>query len=138
MTMRKLILGSLVAAAVGSVALPAAARTNVDLFVNFAPPPVRYEYVPAPRVGFAWVPGHWAWRGHRHVWVAGHWVRHRPGHYYRPARWVDYGGRWQYRPVAWHPGDRDGDGIPNRYDRDRDGDGVPNRYDRLPDNPRYR
>ena len=32
--------------------------------------------------------------------------------------------------------DRDGDGIPNRFDRvynprwDRDGDGVPNRYDR--------
>ena len=33
-------------------------------------------------------------------------------------------------------GDRDRDGIPNRYDRvynprwDRDGDGIPNRYDR--------
>ncbi len=46
-----------------------------------------------------------------------------------------------YRPVrvvypAW---DRDGDGIPNRYDRvynprgDRDGDGIPNRYDRRDD-----
>ena len=33
-------------------------------------------------------------------------------------------------------GDRDHDGIPNRYDRDRDGDGVPNRYDRSPNNPR--
>jgi hypothetical protein len=38
------------------------------------------------------------------------------------------------RPTAW---DRDGDGIPNRYDRiynpawDRDGDGIPNRHDRL-------
>lgn len=37
------------------------------------------------------------------------------------------------RPTRW---DRDGDGIPNRYDRvynppwDRDGDGIPNRYDR--------
>ena len=37
-------------------------------------------------------------------------------------------------PTRW---DRDGDGIPNRYDRlynprwDRDGDGVPNRYDRY-------
>ena len=49
-------------------------------------------------------------------------------------------------PVYWQRGyhlqprhwDRDGDGIPNRYDRrynprwDRDGDGVPNRYDRYP------
>ena len=41
-------------------------------------------------------------------------------------------------PTRW---DRDGDGIPNRYDRvynprwDRDGDGIPNRYDRY-DNAR--
>lgn len=33
-------------------------------------------------------------------------------------------------------GDRDRDGVPNRYDRDRDGDGVPNRMDRAPNNPR--
>jgi len=43
------------------------------------------------------------------------------------------------RPTQW---DRDGDGIPNRYDRvynpswDRDGDGVPNWQDRHDD--RYR
>ena len=42
------------------------------------------------------------------------------------------------RPTRW---DRDGDGIPNRYDRvynprwDRDGDGIPNRYDRRPNRP---
>jgi len=42
------------------------------------------------------------------------------------------------RPTRW---DRDGDGIPNRYDRvynppwDRDGDGIPNRYDRRPYQP---
>jgi len=42
-------------------------------------------------------------------------------------------------PTRW---DRDGDGIPNRYDRvynprwDRDGDGIPNRYDRR-DNLRH-
>ena len=47
----------------------------------------------------------------------------------------------QYRqPTRW---DRDGDGIPNRYDRlynpawDRDGDGVPNRYDRHDDYRRW-
>lgn len=44
---------------------------------------------------------------------------------------------------AW--GDRDHDGIPNAYDRydnrfarDRDRDGVPNRYDRAPNNPYWR
>lgn len=31
--------------------------------------------------------------------------------------------------------DRDGDGVPNRYDRDRDNDGVPNYADRRPGNP---
>lgn len=46
-------------------------------------------------------------------------------------------------PRAW---DRDGDGIPNRYDPvynprwDRDGDGIPNRHDRYDDryDNRYR
>ncbi|MDM0016150.1 hypothetical protein [Variovorax saccharolyticus] len=47
--------------------------------------------------------------------------------------WYAQGGeRREYRR-GW--GDRDHDGVPNRYDRDRDGDGVPNRYDRRPDNP---
>jgi hypothetical protein len=31
---------------------------------------------------------------------------------------------------------RDRGGFDNRVARDRDGDGVPNRYDRRPDNPR--
>ncbi len=44
-----------------------------------------------------------------------------------------YMARHYQHPTRW---DRDGDGIPNRYDRrytpawDRDGDGIPNRYDR--------
>lgn len=40
-------------------------------------------------------------------------------------------------PVYGPGGDRDRDGVPNRYDRDRDGDGVPNRRDRAPNDPRY-
>jgi len=99
MNMRKLILGSLVAATLGGVSIPADARTN--LFVNFAPPPVRYEYVPAPRVGFVWVPGYWDWRGHRHVWIRGHWIRHRPGYYYQPAVWAPYGGQWRFYRPYW-------------------------------------
>ncbi len=116
MKMRKLILGSLIAATLG-VALPAAARTNVELFVDVAPPPARYEVVPAPRVGFAWVPGYWDWRGHRHHWVRGHYVRHRPGYIYEPVRWVERDGRYYYSRPGWRAHDRDGDGVPNRYDR---------------------
>ncbi len=37
------------------------------------------------------------------------------------------------RQQAW--GDRDHDGVPNRYDGDKDGDGVPNQWDREPGNP---
>ncbi|MES2959999.1 MAG: hypothetical protein V4792_17555 [Pseudomonadota bacterium] len=54
---------------------------------------------------------------------------------YRPVPIVRYRG---YQSSAY--GDRDHDGIPNRYDRvynprwDRDGDGIPNRYERQPRN----
>lgn len=34
--------------------------------------------------------------------------------------------------------DQDHDGIPNRYDTDRDGDGKPNQWDRSPANPNRR
>jgi hypothetical protein len=115
--MKKLILGSLVAATLAASALPAAART--EIIVNAAPPPLRYEVVPAHRAGWIWIPGYWDWRHHRHVWVAGHWSRHRPGYVYAPARWIERDARWYYRGPRW----------------DRDGDGVPNRYDRAPDNP---
>jgi hypothetical protein len=119
--MKKLILASLVAATLAASALPALART--DVFVNIGPPPpLRHEVVPAPRAGWVWLPGYWDWRRHRHYWVAGHWIRHRPGYVYAPAQWVQRDNRWYYSAPGW-----------NRHDRD--GDGVPNRYDRAPDNP---
>ncbi|HEX3096129.1 MAG TPA: hypothetical protein VHQ02_00345 [Usitatibacter sp.] len=99
--MRKLIVGSIAAALMGLAAIPAAARSNVELFVDVAPPPVRYEVVPAPRVGWVWAPGFWEWRHGRHFWVAGHWIRERRGYVYRPAGWAYYGGRWGYRPGIW-------------------------------------
>lgn len=61
---------------------------------------------------------------------------------YRPApvaRGYGYQEHAYREATRW---DRDGDGIPNRYDRvynprwDRDGDGIPNRYDRH-DNSRH-
>lgn len=84
-----------------------------------APPPVRYEAVPAPRRGYVWAPGHWRPQGHRHAWVAGHWVKVRPGYVYRQPVWAQRGGRWDWTPERW----------------DRDRDGVPDRRDRRPDNP---
>jgi hypothetical protein len=127
MRTKNLLLATLVAATLGTLGPmvgPAAARTNVDIELNVAPPAVRYEAAPAARRGYLWQPGYWAWRGQRHVWVRGYWVRERPGYYWHPHRWVEVGGRWVYRPGT--------------YSRDRDYDGVPNRLDRAPDNPNRR
>jgi len=117
-TIRKAILGSVVAVAtMGGMVLPAAARTSVDLYVNYgAPPPAYYEVTPAPRVGYTWVPGYWDWRGHRHHWVAGHWIRARPGYVYHAPRWYERDGRWHIAQGGWRYGDADRDGVPNRYD----------------------
>jgi hypothetical protein len=120
--MRKLLIAGLSAALLGVAAIPAQARSNVDFYVNIAPPVAYYEAVPAPRAGFVWVPGFWDWRHDRHHWVGGHWIRHRPGYYYEPVRWHHRDGRY-YRSGGW---------------RDSDRDGVPNRYDRAPYNPRWR
>ena len=120
MLIRKLLLASLATLSLAA-ALPAAARTSVEFYVNAAPPAPIVEYVPAPRVGWVWVPGAWEWRHHRHVWVGGHWVRARHGHHYAPSRWVEHDGRWGYYRGGWR--------------RDSDRDGVPDRFDARPFNP---
>lgn len=120
---RKAVLSLLVASAtIGAAAIPAISEAYVDIRVNVAPPPLRYEVVPQPRYGYVWTPGYWDWRaygknyrnGYRHVWVNGYWVGERRGYYYQPHRWVQNNGAWILERSRW---DRDGDGIPNRYDR---------------------
>ncbi|MGZ5035432.1 MAG: hypothetical protein ACXWGU_05690 [Usitatibacter sp.] len=115
--MKKMIVAGMVAAALGSVSFAASARSAVEVFVNVPPPAPIVEVVPAPRVGFVWVPGFWEWRHGHHHWVGGHYVRHRPGYVYEPARWVEQGGRWSYAAPGWRAHDRDGDGVPDRFDR---------------------
>lgn len=124
MRTRNLLLATLVAATLGSVSGPAAARTDVDVQLNFGPPAVRYEAVPGPRRGYHWQPGYWGYRGGKHAWAKGYWVRERPGYYWHPHRWVEADGRWVLRRGA--------------YSRDRDYDGVPDRFDRRPGDPTRR
>ena len=50
-----------------------------------------------------------------------------------PNRYDNYDNRRTWNQRAW--GDRDHDGIPNAYDKDRDGDGVRNNRDAAPNNP---
>lgn len=110
--MKKILVAVSLAASLGSVAMPAAAQ----VYVEVAPPPPRFERVPPPRHGFVWVPGHWEGNGRRHFWVQGTWLRERPGFRYAEPAWVQQDGRWVMERGHWERGDRDHDGIPNRYD----------------------
>jgi hypothetical protein len=114
MMIRKVFAVTAVAATLG-VAMPATSSA-ADVFVRVAPPPARVEATPAPRHGHVWVPGYWDWRGHRHVWTAGHWERERRGYVYHEPRWVERNGGWYMERGRWSRGDRDHDGVPNRFD----------------------
>jgi hypothetical protein len=118
---RKALVATFIAATLGASMVPAAGAA--ELIVRVAPPAPRVEVVPAPRHGYVWVPGYWDYRGHRHVWVAGTYVRERPGYRYVEPRWVEHHGGWVIERGHWDRGDRDHDGVPNRFDH-------------APDNPR--
>ena len=122
--LRKSLLVALLAASLGSISAPAAARTEVDVVLNFGPPAMRHEVIPAPRHGYVWTPGYWGVRGHKHVWRHGHWERMRPGQYWHDSRWVQ-------RPNGWYL-------ERGRWSRDADRDGVPDRRDRHPYDPNRR
>jgi hypothetical protein len=135
---KKSILAAAIAAGSLIALVPTAANAQqYTAIVSSAPPPSLQERVPAPRQGYVWAPGHHEWRGNQYVWVPGHWMQARAGYEYREPRWVQRGdGQWHLVGNNWERrgpnGDRDRDGIANRYDRDRDGDGIANRYDDRP------
>jgi len=81
----------------------AAARTQISVGINVAPPAPRYEVVPPPRVGYAWAPGYWRWDPYarRHVWVVGRWMPARHGYVYRQPRWEHYRGGWRFHDGYW-------------------------------------
>jgi len=91
--------------------LPATAQAQV--VIQIAPPPPRAERIPPPRRGQVWAPGHWEWRGQRHVWIGGRYLQARPGYAYRNPAWEQHGERWEMRRGGW---DRDRRGGPDRHD----------------------
>jgi len=118
MTTTRVALASCLACGLTLGATSAAqAEIHGVIAVREAPPPLRAEVMPAPRAGHVWVPGYWAWQGHRHVWHRGTWVRARPGFVYSSPSWTQRDGRWEFREGRWARGDRDGDGVPNAVDR---------------------
>jgi hypothetical protein len=84
-----------------ALSLGAQARVNVD--IDIAPPAPRYEVVPAPRVGYVWAPGYWAWDDghHKHYWHKGRYIRERHGERWVPDRWAQRDGRYHYEPGRW-------------------------------------
>ena len=96
---RALLLGLVIAA--GAVAAPTMASAGVVVDIDVAPPPIRVEPVPPPRVGYVWTPGFWEWRGHEHVWVPGRWMGERRGYRWVPDRWEQRGPHWHHERGHW-------------------------------------
>jgi hypothetical protein len=139
---KKTLLGAIVATASLMSLLPTAASAQYSAIVSVAPPAPMHERTPAPRDGYVWAPGHHEWRNNQYVWVPGRWLEARQGYEYRAPRWVQRAnGEWYLVGNNWERrgpyGDRDRDGVANRYDRDKDGDGIPNAYDDRPNRNDY-
>jgi hypothetical protein len=90
-----LTVGSLGFAAVGQAA------KFIDVEIGVAPPAARVEVAPAPREGYIYEPGHYAWNGSAYVWVDGQFLRSREGHEWRPYVLERRGERWHYRAGHW-------------------------------------
>ncbi|MRD48213.1 YXWGXW repeat-containing protein [Caenimonas koreensis] len=123
--LKKILIATVIGASFATVPFVATARTYV---ITEAPPPPRSEAPPEMRRGHEWAPGHYVWRNGQYRWVEGRFVRERRGMHWVPDNWVERNGRWVMVAGHWERGARPGM-------RDRDGDGVPNRYDARPNNP---
>ena len=126
-------------AAQATPAVVAGTTYGNTVYVQPAPPAPMYEAVPQARAGYIWAPGHHEWRGDRYEWTTGRWLETRQGYAWQDSRWQQRpDGSWFLSGGQWvqadaHPRDERRWAYRNR---DRDGDGVPNRYDAYPDNPR--
>jgi len=82
---------------------------DVNIVIGVPPPVAVVETVPAPRPGYVYAPGYWAWNGQRHIWVRGRTIVERPGYTWVPDRWESDGGRYRFVQGYWaveksHPG----------------------------------
>ena len=116
------------AAAFAPVQAQAQGRTEV-IVVHKAPPAPMREAIPAARRGYEWVPGYWSWNGRRYTWERGHYEKVRAGYVYNRPEWRQDRNGWYMERGGWVRQ------VHRMARRDRDGDGVPNRYDERPNNP---
>ncbi|MDQ6679721.1 MAG: YXWGXW repeat-containing protein, partial [Pseudomonadota bacterium] len=78
---KPLLAATLLTAALGGTSIGASAAPY-GVTIDIAPPAPRFEAAPAPRRGYAWVPGYWNWNGRGHSWTPGTWMRERRGYVY--------------------------------------------------------
>jgi hypothetical protein len=97
----RLLLANTVLIAAGVAAVGSASAEEVVVIAPSAPPAVRYEAVPAPRVGYVWDHGHWRWDHGRYVWAAGHWQAERVGYHWMPGHWVAHGPNYHWVQGHW-------------------------------------
>ena len=143
--LKRTVFTALAAAAVSTSALvapamltPAAAQASLNVVIGVPPPAPVYEVVPAPRAGYVWAPGYYRWEGGRHVWT---WAAGCPS-VRLPLGPRPLGSRSEWLAARRRPMGPDGTAFPTATSiapttalGDRDHDGVPNRYDSRPDNP---
>ncbi len=72
------------------------------MYLDFAPPPVPYAAVPAPRAGFIWAPGYYEHDHGKYHWRGGHWENERRGYSYHPGSWDNREGHYYYNEPGWH------------------------------------
>ena len=87
--------------------------------VRHMPAPIREDVPRPPGPGYAWVQGHWTWRGNGWAWQSGYWyagaVRPMPaliveeviappgaGHFWVPGHWMWRGADWMWVRGHWH------------------------------------
>jgi hypothetical protein len=99
------------------VTLGVPGSAQVSIYVEVAPPPIRYERIePAPSPDYCWVDGYWAPVGHHYRWIAGHWERPPyPGAYWSHPHYDHYDRGWKYHEGHWDHEDHDRD-----HERDHD------------------
>jgi WXXGXW repeat (2 copies) len=71
MKFNKPLLALLVAASLAGMMQSTVATAEVRIFLNDAPPALRYEPVPSPRRGYTWAPGYWDSNRGQHAWRRG-------------------------------------------------------------------
>lgn len=104
------------------------------MLVATAPPPPRYESIPAPRSGEIWVPGFWNWETGRHQWIPGHFQAIRDGYQYQRNEWVRESDGWRLHRGGWRTiGQNDSNSYSDNHGNDSIRSGPPPaRYEATP------